>query len=142
MPAKSALSKKRGRVSFEFFKEQVDDGIMKYEPHCPELTRPSGLCHRWRPVRTSRTEDILNQGYRGYPCADDKETHYPRMYVVHCYDVLGGVTKAFRYSNANEEMHNAMEIAVGLEEKSLTLYDRLFFCKDLVRSTKALEATL
>lgn len=27
-----------------------------------------------------------------------------------------------------------MEIAVGLEEKSLTLYDRLFFCKDLVRA--------
>ncbi|MBK8203545.1 MAG: transposase [Bdellovibrionales bacterium] len=134
MPAKSALSKKRGRVSFEFFKEQVDDVIMKYEPHC----------RTWRGLRVyatdgdqyelPRTEDILNQGYRGYPCADDKETHYPRMYVVHCYDVLGGVTKAFRYSNANEEMHNAMEIAVGLEEKSLTLYDRLFFCKDLVRS--------
>lgn len=30
-----------------------------------------------------------------------------------------------------------MEIAVGLEEKSLTLYDRLFFCKDLVRSHQA-----
>lgn len=134
MPAKSALSQKRGRISFEFFKEQADDVIMKYEPHR----------RTWRGLRVyatdgdqyelPRTEDILNQGYRGYPCADDKETHYPRMYVVHCYDVLGGVTKAFRYSSRNEEMYNAMEIAVGLEEKSLTLYDRLFFCKDLVRS--------
>ncbi len=108
--------------------------ITKYEPHR----------RTWRGLRVygtdgdqyelPRTDDILNQGYCGYPCADDKETHYPRMYVVHCYDVLGGVTKAFRYSNQNEEMHSAMEIAVGLEEKSLTLYDRLFFCKDLVRA--------
>ncbi|MBK8201729.1 MAG: hypothetical protein IPK68_05210 [Bdellovibrionales bacterium] len=53
----------------------------------------------------------------------------PRMYVVHCYDVLGGVTKAFRYSNANGKCTMPWN-AVGLEE-SLTLYDRLFFCKDL-----------
>ena len=134
MPAKSALSQKRGRISFEFFKEQTDDLITKYEPHR----------RTWRDLRVyatdgdqyelPRTEDILDQGYRGYPCADDKETHYPRMYVVHCYDVLGGVTKTFRYSSQNEEMYNAMEIAVGLEQKSLTLYDRLFFCKDLVRA--------
>ncbi len=30
-----------------------------------------------------------------------------------------------------------MEIAVGLEQKSLTLYDRLFFCEDLIRSHQA-----
>lgn len=141
MPAKSALSQKRGRISFEFFKEQADDVIVKYEPHR----------RTWRGLRVyatdgdqyelHRTEDILNQGYRGYPCADDKETHYPRMYVVHCYDVLGGVTKAFRYSSRNEEMYNAMEIAVGLEANSLTLYDRLFFCKDLVRSHQGTRAT-
>ncbi|MBK8201730.1 MAG: hypothetical protein IPK68_05215 [Bdellovibrionales bacterium] len=54
MPAKSALSKKRGRVSFEFFKEQVDDVIMKYEPHCRTWRGLRVLCHRWRPVRTSQ----------------------------------------------------------------------------------------
>lgn len=134
MPAKSALSKKRGRISFEFFKEQSDEVVKLYEAHR----------RTWRGLRVyatdgdqyelPRTKDILEQGYRGYPCANDTETHYPHMYVVHCYDVLGGVTKAFRYSRRNEEMHNAMEIAVGLEAKSLTLYDRLFFCKDLIRS--------
>jgi len=134
MPAKSALSQKRGRISFEFFKEASDNVISNYEQHR----------RTWRGLRVyatdgdqyelPRTEDILKQGYRGYPCANDLETHYPHMYVVHCYDVLGGVSKAFRYSNTNEEMHNAMEIAVELEAKSLTLYDRLFFCKDLVRS--------
>jgi hypothetical protein len=137
MPAKSALSKKRGRVSFEFFKEQTDSVITSYEPHR----------RTWRGLyvygtdgdqyELPRTLDVLNNGYCGYPCANDTETHYPHMYVVHCYDVLGGVTKAFRYSNKNEEMVNAMEIATVLESKSLTLYDRLFFCKDLVRCHQA-----
>jgi hypothetical protein len=136
MPVKSALTKKRGRVSFEFFKETSDESIAGFEPHR----------RHWRGLRIyatdgdqyelPRTEDILNHGYRGYPCPDEMETHYPHMYVVHCYDVLGGVTKDFRYSNHNEEMQSAFEIALGLESNSLTLYDRLFFCKDLIRSHK------
>jgi len=134
MPAKSALSQKRGRISFEFFKEQTDDVINIYEPHRRTWRGLHVYATDGDQYELPRTADILDQGYRGYPCANDMETHYPHMYVVHCYDVLGGVTKTFRYSSTNEEMHNAMEIAVGLEAKSLTLYDRLFFCKDLVRS--------
>ncbi len=134
MPTKSALSKKRGRISFKFFKEALDEVVDIYEPHR----------RTWRGLRVygtdgdqyelPRTEDILSHDYQGYPCANNTESHYPHMYVVHCYDVLGGVTKAFRYSHKNEEMYNAMEIAVGLEPNSVTLYDRLFFCSDLMRS--------
>jgi hypothetical protein len=134
MPAKSALSQKRGRVSFEFFKEQTDGVVKEFEPHRRTWRGLHVYATDGDQYELPRTEDILEQGYRGYPCAGDMETHYPHMYVVHCYDVLGGVTKEFRYSGKNEEMHHAMEIAVGLEEKSLTLYDRLFFCKDLIRS--------
>jgi hypothetical protein len=134
MPVKSALTKKRSRVSYEFFKNSSDQVIKSYEPHR----------RTWRNLRVyatdgdqyelPRTEDILDNGYRGYPCAKDMETHYPRMYVVHCYDVLGGVTKKFCYSNKNEEVALAIEMAIGLESKSLTLYDRLFLGKDLIRA--------
>ena len=79
------------------------------------------------------TDNILANDYLGYPCSDNKETHYPRMYVTHCYDVLSGVTKSFRYSNRNEEVHSAIEMATDLEENSLTLYDRLFVAADLFR---------
>lgn len=134
MPAKSALTKKRGRISYTFVEDIMNETIESYESQR----------RTWRGLRVYatdgdqyellRTKDILKNGYSGYPCANDTETHYPHMYVVHCYDVLGGVTKAFRFSNKNEEMALAMEIATDLESKSLTIYDRLFFCKDLVRA--------
>jgi Transposase DDE domain len=134
MPVKSALTKVRGRVSFEFFEDQFVECIAAYEPHR----------RTWRDLRVyatdgdrydlPRTEDILKEGYRGFPFSKTKETYCPQMYVVHCYDVLGGVTKEFRYSNKNEEVHAAVEIATTLESKSVTLYDRLFLGKDLIRA--------
>jgi Transposase DDE domain len=132
VPFKSALSKCRSRISFLFFKEQFNNLINAYE-----LNRPT-----WRGLRIFATdgdqfslpasEDILKADYRGYPCKDKMETHYPRMYVVHCLDVLSGVSKDFRYSSKNQELQLALEIATTLESNSVTLYDRLFFCKDLV----------
>jgi hypothetical protein len=134
MPAKSALTKKRGRVSFEFFKDVFDSAIADYEPHRRtwkglHVYGTDGDQHE-----LPRTEDILTHGYRGYPCANNMETHYPRMYVVHCYDVLGGVSRAFRYSHENDEVRLAVEIAGKLERKSLTLYDRLLVSGDLFRA--------
>jgi IS4 transposase len=137
MPVKGALTKKRKRVSFEFFRDEFDAAIEGYEPHR----------RTWKGLRVygtdgdqhelPRTEDILAHGYRGYPCANNMETHYLRMYVVHCYDVLGGVSKAFRYSHENDEVRLAVEIAGSLERKSLTLYDRLFVSGDLFRAHAA-----
>lgn len=134
MPVKSALTKVRGRVSFEFFKDQFEECVAAYEAHR----------RTWRGLRVyatdgdrydlPRTEDVLKEGYRGFAFSKTKETYCPQMYVVHCYDVLGGVTKEFRYSNENEEMRSASEIAIALETTSVTLYDRLFLCKDLVRA--------
>jgi hypothetical protein len=132
MPVKSALTKVRGRVSFEFFKDQFDRSLADYEPHR----------RTWRGLRVyatdgdrydlPRTEPILKEGYSGFAFSQENETYCPQMYVVHCYDVLGGVTKEFRYSNKNEELRTAIEIATFLESNSLTLYDRLFMCKDLI----------
>lgn len=131
-PFKSALCKIRTRISFTFFREKLEDLLNKYEPQRKA----------WRGLRIyatdgdqyslPATQDILDAGYRGYPCKDGQETHYPRMYVVHCCDMITGVTKEFRYANTNQELQLALEIATLLESKSVTLYDRLFFCRDLV----------
>lgn len=130
-PFKSALSKIRTRICFSFFRDQFESLIASYEP-----SRKT-----WRGLRIyasdgdqytlPATQDVLDAGYRGYPC-DSQETHYPRMYVVHCCDMITGVTKEFRYSNTNQELQLALEIATILEARSVTLYDRLFFCRDLV----------
>lgn len=134
MPAKSALSQKRGRVSFEFFKNEFESALTAYEPHRRTWKGLHIYGTDGDQYELPRTDDILDMGYRGYPCANDMETHYPRMYAVHCYDVLGGVSKAFRYSDKNDEVSLAIEIASDLECKSLTLYDRLFISGDLFRA--------
>lgn len=131
-PFKSALSKIRTRICFSFFRDKLETLLTSYEP----------LRKTWRGLRIYATDgdqyqlpasqDVLAAGYRGYPCEDGKETHYPRMYVVHCCDMITGVTKEFRYANTNQELQLALEIATMLDSKSVTLYDRLFFCRDLV----------
>lgn len=134
VPFKSALSQFRSRISFTFFREQFESLIESYEPDRKT----------WRGLRVYGTdgdqfqlpasEDVLNAGYRGYPCKDGMETHYPRMYIVHCCDLISGVTKDFRYASENQEIQLAIEIATTLEAGSVTIYDRLFFCRDLVRA--------
>ncbi len=132
VPFKSALTKIRNRISFYFFKEQFESLINLFEPHR----------RTWRGLRVFATDgdqlslpaskDIIDAGYRGHRCKENKETHFPRMFVVHCQDVLSGVTKDFRYSNLNHEVQLALEIATTLDSKSVTLYDRLFFSIDLI----------
>jgi len=133
-PVKSAFAKIRQRVSFKFFKTHFDELIESYQSS--HLT--------WRGLRVyaidgdmyelPRTKDILENGYEGRACRYGMETHYPFLYVNHCYDVLSGITKAFDYSPKHEEFHSAQRIARKLERESVTLYDRYFFCKNLVRA--------
>ena len=59
------------------------------------------------------------------------------MYVVHCCDLITGISKEFRYSNKNEEVQLALEIATMLESKSVCLYDRLHFSLDLISAHKS-----
>lgn len=134
MPVKSALTKARGRVSFLFFKDHFDELIKSFEPHR----------RTWRGLRVyatdgdqhelPRSKDVLAHDYRGFPFCKERETHYPRMFAVNCYDVLSGVTKAYRYSNNHDEMKLGNEIAKELESNSITLYDRLYFNRDLIRA--------
>jgi|GEM_PF-5050808 len=133
-PVKSTFSKIRKRISFEFFKEQFDQLILCYEPE---------RC-TWRGLRVyatdgdqyelPRSEELLARGFKGTACKREMETYYPYLYVTHCYDVLSGVTKAFFFANENQEFAFAQEIATTLERKSVTLYDRYFFCTDLMRA--------
>lgn len=121
-------------MSFEFFKLQSDILISSYEPHRRTWKGLHVYATDGDQYELPRSNDILNQGYIGTACKGNKETHYPFMYIVHCYDVLSGVTKKFCYSNKHEELSNALIIASELERNSVTLYDRYFFCKELIRS--------
>ena len=121
-------------MSFEFFKSLFEEKISSFDPERPT----------WKGLRVygcdgdqyeiPLSNDILDQGYRGYPCKNNKETYFPRMYVVHAYDVLSRVSKDIRYSPTNDEVHNSFEMASVFEKESVTLYDRLLFSKDMIRT--------
>lgn len=130
-PFKSALSQLRPKISFTFFREKFEKLIVNHDPYRKTWRKLRVYGTDGDQYRLPASQDVLDAGYRGYPCKDEQETHYPRMYVVHCCDLISGVTKEFRYSNKNEEIQFALEIATTLESKSVTLYDRLFFSRAL-----------
>jgi len=132
VPFKSALSQARSRVSHSFFRDKFDRVISDYEPYRKQWRKLRIYATDGDQYQLPASDDVLEAGYRGYPCKDGQETHYPRMYVVHCCDMISGVTKEYRYSNENQELQLALEIATALEGNSVTLYDRLFFCRALV----------
>jgi hypothetical protein len=116
----------RSRVSFRFFADAFKKLIGRAEVHRRtfrgyRLYGMDGL-----ELVLPREKDILAHGCVGKAVGQYRETHYPRMYVLHCYDVLSEVTKAVEYSNQNEELTLAEKIIPTLEEKSISLYDRAF----------------
>ncbi len=76
--------------------------------------------------------DALECGFVGYPVSGNRETYYPRMYVSVCYDVLSGTVVDFTHSNKNNELERALEMVSSATKEMLYLYDRLYFCTDLV----------
>ncbi len=126
----------RARVSFRFFADAFKKLIAQAEPHRRTFRgyRIYGT-DGWEAV-LPRTADVLDHGCVGKAVGLFRETHYPRMYVLHCYDVLSEVTKAVEYSNQNQELSMAEKIIPTLEEKSISLYDRGFPSTRLILAHK------
>src|SRR5690606_34320657 len=73
------------------------------------------------------SQDVLDHGYRGYPCKDGKETHYPRMYYTSKAEVFSGIVVDVEQSHQNQECASAVEMAKRAESFTLSMYDRLHF---------------
>jgi hypothetical protein len=135
-PCKAALSKIRARISFEFFKDILVKLLSDYEPK--RLTfhgMKIYACDGWQ-VHLPRTDDIVNAGYSGRAVSKYRESYYPRMYLVHAYDVLSGVTKDLREAPYLDELHGAKNMVKNFERNSLTLYDRLYISTAMIVAHK------
>jgi hypothetical protein len=137
MPVKSALTKMRLRISFEFFKDIFDDLIRSSESSRRSWKGCRIYASDGDNVRLPAGKDIIKNKFRGALLRNDKETHYPRMFTVHCVDVLSGITKEWVYSEKNDEIYLCHEIATRLEKESITLYDRMHFNKNLIKAHTA-----
>lgn len=82
------------------------------------------------------SKEIRDAGYTGRAVSKHSESHYPRGYLTHVYDVLSGMSKDIRFGPRLYEQGDAVEMVPNLETNSLTIYDRLYCCKKLIRAHK------
>jgi len=134
MPSKAAFSLFRKRISFRFFRDLLfahlhahDNARQKY--HGLFVYAIDGF-----ETEIPRSNEILKAGYSGRSLGSIRQTYYPRLYMGHCFDVINGVTKDLIVSKTNEELRMADQIVPNLERNSITLYDRLYFCRRLIEN--------
>lgn len=84
-----------------------------------------------------RTEDIVKNGFTGRSVSRYRESYLPRGYATHAFDVLSRVSKDLRFGARLNEIRDAVSMAKSFERDSLTLYDRLYFCKKLALAHEA-----
>jgi hypothetical protein len=84
------------------------------------------------------TKDLLKEGYRGYSIGKEHETHYLKMYLVKCIDLMSNTVLDFRNANKNDEIGLASEMVLAFPEfiasKTIAIYDRLYFSKRLIEA--------
>ena len=76
--------------------------------------------------------DILEQGYRGFSIGKNHETHYLKMYLVKCVDLLSNVVLDFRQSTVNDEIGLAVQMFSDLPKKTIAIFDRLYLSNRLI----------
>lgn len=124
VPAKSSLSEIRSKVSYSFFEDVFNDqlksahretfkGFYIYAIDGDQLDLPA-------------SQDVIQNGYHGYPTSRNRETYYPKMYTVHSYDLINHLVTNFSYSNVSSETEQAQRIVRTFEKNSISVYDRLY----------------
>jgi hypothetical protein len=134
MPRKSSLSKMRARVSYHFFKDQFEKLIKKADPQRATLLGLKIYAADGQMLTLPKSKEIAEAGFSGRAVSKYRESHYPKGFLTHLYDVVTGVTKDFRLTNRLHEQQDAEEMLAGLEKESLVIYDRLYFGTRLLKA--------
>jgi hypothetical protein len=137
MPVKSSLSEARSEISYQFFQESLRDQVRAIQSKLPRIRGYRVYAVDGDQLELPASEDILRAGYRGFPCKDDRETHFPRMYYTAKVEVFSGIAVDVRQSERNDECKNAVEMAAEATSDSITLYDRLHFSLELAQAHEA-----
>ena len=132
-PVKSSFSKYRGKISFEFIRDLFAKQVTEIDSIRPAWRGLQVFAIDGDQYQLPASECVLKDGFRGHYTQGDKETHYPKMYVSHLYDVFTGTIKDVCISAKNNEIERAMDFIESLPKKSVVLYDRLYFSKKIIK---------
>lgn len=133
-PAKSALCRIRKRISYLFFKDQFEKLIKKADEVRSTYLGLRIYAVDGQMLTLPKSKEITVAGFTGRAVSKYRESHYPKGFLTHAYDVLSGVTKDLRFTNRLHEQQDAEKMIEGFERESLTIYDRLYFGIRLVRA--------
>ena len=131
-PVKSALSQYRQKISYLFFKNIFDTIARKFHKNMETYKSYHIVGFDGDDLNLPPTEDILKKGYRGYKIDDEHETHYLKMYLVKCVDLLSNVVLDFRQAIKNDEIGLAIQMLSDLPKKTIAIYDRLYFSARII----------
>lgn len=132
LPSKSALCQYRQQINSEFFKDffwdlnersqdlrKLWNGLYVYAVDGIQLTLP-------------RSEDIIEALYSGRKVSKYRESYMPKMFATMAYDVISGTVKDIRENPTLNEIADAISMIERFEDNSLTMYDRLYCCRELI----------
>ena len=134
MPVKSALCEARQDISFRYYQDAYRDQVEAVSVQLPRFRGFKIFATDGDQLELPASQDVLDHGYRGYPCKDNQETHYPRMYYTTKVEVFSGIAVDVEYASQNQECQSAVQMAKRTESASVTIYDRLHFSLALARA--------
>jgi len=130
-PRKGALSWFRKQISYNFFAKIFSQTIANFDRHRPTY---KGLIlyavDGWQ-FTFPRSEDIVKAGFTGRKTSKYRESHMPKGFITHTYDVLSETTKSLTINHSQTELADALSMIGNLEKNSLSLYDRAYFSSAL-----------
>jgi hypothetical protein len=133
MPTKGALTQARDRISYTFFRDQFEELKLKFKKTQKKFKGLYVYGIDGDTYSIPRTKNTLSANFYGQPVTKNRESHFLRMYAVLAVDVFSGATLEFSYGNECKELELGLCIIDRLENKSLSIYDRLYYSKRLVR---------
>jgi hypothetical protein len=125
-PVKSSLSEMRDKISNTFFEDIWKQDLERLAPARKTyrgfyVYSVDGDC-----LDLPASKDIIENGFRGAKYTEGFETHYPKMYTAHAYDVINGLVCRFGWGKlAQSEIPLAQTMAKTFEANSIAIYDRL-----------------
>lgn len=132
-PSKSAFGKLRAKISWRYFAGLCENLFSDFKSHRPAFAGMRIYAIDGFMMTLPGSKDIRDNGFYGRWVSSWRRGYYPKAFIVHCYDVLSGVTRAIRLNPTLNENHDAYNLIGTLEEKCLVLYDRLYFSLRLVK---------
>jgi hypothetical protein len=137
-PVKSALSQYRKKISYTFFKEIFDKSSKDFQSKMTTYKGYHLIGFDGDDLNLPRTRDLQETGYKGFSIDKEHETHYLKMYLVKCVDLLSNTVLDFRQSTKNDEIGLAVEIILtfsrSFASKTIAIFDRLYFSKRLIEA--------